>query len=89
MTPGDEPSEARRRAEEEVASGRWPHPNERPCHDCDHVWFSGERAHAYDVEQLDGLPDDPQQLDVVCVLCRRQRSFERAEDTSGEWRKHW
>lgn len=89
MSTADEPSAGRQLVEEHVSTGRWPHPNDRPCHDCGHVWFEGERWHAYDVDHLDQPPDDPADVHVVCLLCHDQRSFERGEETGGEWRKHW
>lgn len=53
----------------------WPDPNERTCDDCGHVWFAGERRHEYaDVEAA-----SPEESDVVCVLCRRQRERPRPE----------
>lgn len=53
----------------------WPHPNARLCDDCGHVWFAGERRHEYLAH--DG--DRPEDVTVLCVLCRRQRGLERAE----------
>jgi len=90
MTGEGQQSAARQLADEHVSSGRWPHPNERPCSDCGHVWFRGERSHAYDVDHLDSLADEPDDVHVVCVLCHRQRSFERGEEeASPAWRAHW
>lgn len=43
-------------------------PNTRPCVDCGHVWFAGERRHTY-------VGDD----EVVCILCRRYRERAQAE----------
>jgi hypothetical protein len=54
----------------------WPHPNERPCDACGHIWFSGERRHEY----LDHSAEDPADAEVLCVLCRRQRGLARAEE---------
>lgn len=57
----------------------WPDANERNCDDCGHVWFAGERRHHYaDVEAA-----GPEQSDVVCILCRRQR--ERPRDDDVRW----
>ena len=54
----------------------WPDPNERNCDDCGHVWFAGERRHVYaDVDAA-----RPEDADVVCALCRRQRARPRAEE---------
>ncbi len=52
----------------------WPHPSTRPCADCGHVWFAGERRHEY-IEHDAERPDD---VTVLCVLCRRQRGLPRA-----------
>ena len=49
----------------------WPHPNERPCEDCGHVWFAGERSHEY----LDLAAPSPDDVTVLCILCRRQRGL--------------
>jgi hypothetical protein len=54
----------------------WPHPNERPCDDCGHIWFAGERRHEY----LDPDGERHEDVEVVCVLCRRQRGLARAGD---------
>ena len=54
----------------------WPHPNERPCEDCGHTWFPGERRHEY----LDHSSRRPDDVIVLCVLCRRQRGLKRAEE---------
>lgn len=89
MTTEGQPSQVRQRVDELVDAGSWPHPNDRACQDCGHVWFGGERAHHYDVDHLDHLADDPEDVHVVCVLCHNQRSFERGEDTSGAWRSDW
>jgi hypothetical protein len=56
-------------------SGR-PDPNDSPCVDCGHVWFDGERRH----EIVVGPPPPgfrKGRLEVVCVLCARQRERER------------
>jgi len=52
----------------------WPHPNTRPCGDCGHVWFAGERSHEY----LDHSAERHEDVEVLCVLCRRQRGLTRA-----------
>jgi hypothetical protein len=54
----------------------WPHPNDRPCEDCGHVWFPGERRHEY----VDHDAERPEDVEVLCVLCRQQRGFARAEE---------
>ncbi len=54
----------------------WPDPNERVCDDCGHVWFSGERRHEY----ADVQAAEPEESDVVCVLCRRQRERPRSPE---------
>jgi hypothetical protein len=49
-----------------------PDPDARPCADCGHVWFEGERRHEY----VTGPPPPAfrkGRLEVVCVLCGRQR----------------
>ena len=59
--------------------GQRPHPNARPCADCDHVWFEGERRHEYvDADGEVSIEDD---AEVVCRLChvKRMRSSYRAE----------
>ena len=53
----------------------WPHPNTRPCADCGHVWFRGERRHEY----LDHEGERPEDVEVLCVLCRRRRGLPRAQ----------
>lgn len=55
-----------------------PHPNERPCEDCGHVWFAGERRHSY----VDHDAARPEGVEVLCVLCLQQRGF--APTTSSE-----
>jgi len=52
------------------------HPNTRPCHDCGHIWFAGERRHEY-LDEGDGDHADDR---VLCVLCRRQRGMARREE---------
>lgn len=52
----------------------WPHPNDRPCEQCGHIWFAGERQHEY----LDHTADAPEGVTVLCLLCRRQRGLPRA-----------
>ena len=54
----------------------WPHPNERPCDDCGHIWFRGERRHEY----LDHGADDPADAEVLCALCRRRRRLARVDE---------
>jgi len=44
-----------------------PDANTRPCADCGHVWFAGERKHVY-VDSSTGDDDE-----VICVLCQRVR----------------
>jgi len=53
----------------------WPHPNERPCDNCGHIWFRGERRHEY----LDHVAAGPDDVGVLCVLCRQQRGLPPAE----------
>lgn len=50
-------------------------PNTRPCADCGHVWFAGERKHVY---VADGAADERDE--VICVLCQRVRERPRSED---------
>ena len=64
-------------SDDDVHPPDWPHPNERPCEDCGHVWFAGERRHEY----LDLTAERPDDVAVLCVLCRRRRGLRRA-DTS-------
>jgi hypothetical protein len=52
----------------------WPDPNERPCDECGHVWFPGERRHEY----VDTGAARPEDAGVLCDLCRRQRALARA-----------
>jgi len=52
----------------------WPHPNDRPCDQCGHIWFARERPHEY-LEHEAGSPDD---VTVLCRLCRQQRGLSRA-----------
>ena len=54
----------------------WPHPNERDCEQCGHIWFAGERRHEY----LDHDAERHEDARVLCVLCRRRRGFARAEE---------
>jgi hypothetical protein len=66
-TPSGEPPDA-------TAAGgaQEPDPSARPCVDCGHVWFEGERRH----ELVTGPPPPGfrrGRVEVVCVLCRRQR----------------
>jgi hypothetical protein len=53
----------------------WPHPNERPCHQCGHIWFRGERPHEYLEHDAQQRPED---VTVLCRLCRQQRGLRRA-----------
>ena len=52
-----------------------PDPDERPCDDCGHVWFAGERHHGY----ADAGTDDPEEVIVLCALCRRRRLLPQPE----------
>ncbi|MDQ3677609.1 MAG: hypothetical protein M3401_12540 [Actinomycetota bacterium] len=54
----------------------WPHPNERPCDECGHVWFAGQRRHEY----LDHDAERHADVEVLCVLCRQQRGLSRAPE---------
>jgi hypothetical protein len=51
--------------------GQRPHPNTRPCSDCGHVWFEGERRHEY--VDAAGEITVADEADVVCILCRVKR----------------
>ena len=53
----------------------WPHPNERPCDRCGHIWFAGERRHDY----LDHTTERHEDVAVLCTLCRQQQRLPRAE----------
>jgi len=89
MTAGGETSATRQRSDEYVNSGHWPHPNDRPCRDCGHVWFRGERRHEYDVDSLESLPDRHEDVHVVCILCLQQREFEREEGEEDRTARRW
>ncbi|HEX8157159.1 MAG TPA: hypothetical protein VF526_07210 [Solirubrobacteraceae bacterium] len=54
----------------------WPHPNTRPCNNCGHIWFAGERRHEY----LDHGAERPEDVEVLCVLCRRKQGLSRAAE---------
>jgi len=70
MTPGDD-------------LGQRPHPNAKPCGDCGHMWFEGERRHHYvDERGQDSIDDD---ADVVCTLCKRQRHHPRTSEEKFDW----
>jgi hypothetical protein len=51
-----------------ASEGERPDPNERPCDNCGHIWFAGERRHEY-------VDED----EVLCILCRRKREWVRAQ----------
>jgi hypothetical protein len=53
----------------------WPDPHDSPCADCGHVWFAGERHHVY----ANVAAASPEDAEVVCVLCRRQRERPRSD----------
>lgn len=57
----------------------WPDPNERPCDQCGHVWFTGERPHAY----LEHDAERAEDVAVLCRLCRQQRGLRRAPAGTG------
>ncbi len=59
----------------------WPDPNERPCDDCGHVWFAGQRRHDY----VDPLAERPEDVTVLCVLCRRRRELTPVEPEDHRW----
>ena len=61
----------------------WPDPNERACDDCGHVWFAGQRRHAYDDVEAARAEDS----DVLCSLCRRQR--EHRPTHPRPWEDDW
>jgi hypothetical protein len=61
------------------AGGGRPDADASPCVDCGHVWFEGERHH----EHVTGPPPPgfrTGRVEVVCVLCRRQRESRAAGD---------
>ena len=60
--------------EEDRHPAGWPHPNDRPCDQCGHIWFRGERPHEY----LEHDAEDAADVTVVCRLCRQQRGLRRA-----------
>lgn len=51
-----------------------PDPNDRPCDQCGHIWFAGERPHEYLSHEADG----PENVTVLCRLCRQQRGLSPA-----------
>ena len=57
--------------EEQVLPDGWPHPNDRTCDECGHVWFAGQRRHEY----LDLSAERHEDVEVLCVLCRQQRGL--------------
>ena len=65
--------------EEDRHPADWPHPNDRPCDQCGHVWFAGERPHEY----LEHDAERPESVTVLCRLCRRQRGLSRAAPADG------
>ena len=67
-------------SDEDRPGGQLPDPDERPCDDCGHVWFAGERHHGY----VDD-PEDPDGVIVLCALCRRQRLMPRPEPEPEWW----
>jgi len=70
--------------EQDLHPADWPHPNDRPCANCGHIWFRGERPHEY----LDHTTERPEDVEVLCKLCRQQRGLPRAapEDSDTSWR---
>jgi hypothetical protein len=59
-----------------------PDPNTRPCEDCGHIWFAGERRHEY----LDHGAERNDDAEVLCLLCRQERALQRPEKPSSQ---HW
>ncbi len=59
--------------DEQVLPDGWPDPHDRPCDECGHVWFAGQRRHEY----LDLSAERHEDVEVLCVLCRRQRGLSR------------
>ncbi len=55
-----------------------PHPNTRPCADCEHVWFAGERQHVY-VDVRDRRPGEDDE--VICVLCKLVRERPQTDES--------
>ena len=71
-------------SEEDRHPADWPHPNERPCDQCGHIWFAGERRHDY----VEHGGERPEEVAVLCRLCRQQRGLPRAEledEQSSAW----
>jgi hypothetical protein len=71
-------------SEEDLHPADWPHPNERPCDQCGHIWFAGERRHDY----VEHSGERPEEITVLCRLCRQQRGLPRAEpedEQSSAW----
>ncbi|MGI9098462.1 MAG: hypothetical protein ACR2H2_08225 [Solirubrobacteraceae bacterium] len=62
--------------DEDRHPAEWPHPNDRPCAECGHIWFVGERRHEY----LDHSAESPEDVEVLCVLCRQQRGLAPARE---------
>jgi hypothetical protein len=58
-----------------------PDPSSLPCVDCGHVWFEGERRHeCVPAPPPPGFRTAAGRVEVVCVLCRRQRERRSAGD---------
>jgi hypothetical protein len=72
-------------SEEDRHPADWPHPNERPCDQCGHVWFAGERRHDY----VEHGGERPEEVMVLCRLCRQQRGLPRADPEEDEQSSAW
>lgn len=48
-----------------------PDANDRPCEDCGHIWFAGQRRHEY----VDLEAGSDEQQAVLCLLCIQQRGL--------------
>lgn len=72
--------QAREKANQEVHAGRMPHPNERPCADCGHVWSEGERRHEYD-HHLGYDAEHHLDVEPVCTVCHAKRDSAKKRQT--------
>lgn len=71
-----------------VIPADWPDPDGRPCHDCGHIWFAGERRHGYLVGDGSGRIDEALVLCQLCALQRRLEPLEGGDLRPGPARAH-
>ena len=55
-----------------IRRGWLPHPNDRPCSDCGHIWTQSERRHEYD-HHLGYAPEHRLHVQPVCTICHAAR----------------